>query len=135
MGNTYTATRTITAEAIAACGELTGDLGSHHVSGLAGKQMAQGLLTLAVAPVFGAPGAHAAEMSVKFLAPVFAGETITATVEVTDTAELDGGLVRVDATISVVNGQGAAVLQGTGVVELAAETLRNESGALSSESR
>ncbi len=135
MGTTFTATRTITAEAIAACGELTGDLGSHHVGGLAGKQMAQGLLTLAAAPVFGAPGAHCAEMSIKFLAPVFAGDAITATVGVTDSAELPGGRVRVGATISVVNGEGAAVLQGTGVVELAAETLRNESTVLSSESR
>ncbi|MGQ0842014.1 MaoC family dehydratase [Actinokineospora sp.] len=131
MGTIFGATRTITAEAIAACGRLTGDLGSHHVSGLAGKQMAQGLLTLAVAPLFDRPEVATTEMSVRFLAPVFAGEEITAVVEVTDSAEIPDGRVRLSCAISISNAEGVPVLQGTGVAELAAEILRNASDALS----
>ena len=92
MGTTLSATRTITSEDIAACARLTGDIGSHHVSGLAGKQMSQGLLTLALAPLFMRDGVHMSELSIKFLAPVFAGDTVTATVEIVDMAEDSDGL-------------------------------------------
>lgn len=135
MGTTLTETRTITAEDIATCARLTGDMGSHHVSGIAGRQMAQGLLTMAAAPLFGRPGVHMSELSVTFLLPVFAGDTITAQVDVTDSAELDGGLVALSCALSVKNGDGVEVLRGTGVAQMPADVAKAELSSLSAESR
>jgi acyl dehydratase len=120
VGTALTATRTITSEDIAVCGRLTGDFGSHHVSGLAGRQMAQGLLTLALAPLFLRDGVHMSEVSVKFLAPVFAGDTITATVEIVDTADSPDGLVDLSCVVKVANSEGVPVLDGTARAQVAA---------------
>lgn len=135
MGTTLTATRTITGEDIAACGRLTGDLGSHHVSGLAGRQMAQGLLTVGVAPLFGRPGVHMSEVSLTFLAPVFADDTVTAVVEVTGAADIGDDRVALSCSVSVKNAEGAEVLRGTGVAQMSAKEANSEFGALSVESR
>jgi acyl dehydratase len=115
------ATRTISAGDIAACARLTGDFGSHHVSGMTGRQMAQGLLTLATAPLFDRDDVQVTEMSVRFHTPVFAGDTITAVVDITDRAENAGGQLRLTCSLSVTNGDGAQVMTGTGVAWLQAE--------------
>jgi acyl dehydratase len=121
VGSTLMATRAITAEDIDVCGQVTGDFGSHHVSGLAGRQMAQGLLTLSVAPLFGDEGVHMRELSVKFLAPVFASDTVTAVVEITGMENISAGLVSLSCTVTASNAEGAEVLRGSGVAELARE--------------
>lgn len=121
--------RTITADDIARCARLTGDYGSHHISGMAGRQMAQGLLTLAAAPLLGDPGVHIAEMSVRFLLPVFAGDTVTATVEITDRTELASGQVACTCSVTVTNADSAQVMVGTAVAHVPAVVAGTLAGA------
>lgn len=135
MGTTFSATRAITSEDIATCARLTGDIGSHHVSGLAGKQMAQGVLTLALAPLFMRDGVHMSELSIKFLAPVFAGDTITATVEIVDMVDEPDGLASLSCTVQVANAEGAVVLDGTAHARVPSDLLNTDIGATPAESR
>lgn len=128
MGTTLSATRTITSDDIVVCGRLTGDFGAHHVSGISGRQMAQGLLTLSVAPLFGQDGVHMTRLSIKFLAPVFAGDQVAAVVEIIDmTVDSDGpsdGLVNLSCTVTATNAEGTEVLRGDGVARLTADLVR-----------
>lgn len=120
METTLSSTRTITGADVAACGRLTGDVGSHHVAGLDGRVMAQGLLTLGVLPLFSQPGVDLGKMSVKFVAPVFVGDTITASLEILDTQERSAGLVDVSCAVSATK-DGVEVMTGTGVAVVPAE--------------
>lgn len=128
MRTVLTATRTITSEDIDTCGRLTGDFGSHHVNGMAGRQIAQGVLTLALAPLFLRDGVHMSELSIKFLAPVFADDTITATVEIADRTNSPDGLVDLSCVVKVANSEGAAVIEGTARVRATAEVIDTEHG-------
>lgn len=114
-GAEFTAARTITESDIARCARLTGDFGAHHISGLAGRPIAQGLLTAAVAPLLrGDPGFQLRTMSMKFLAPVFAGDTVTATVRVTGVEAQAGGGLALSLELSIGNQDGVPVLTATG---------------------
>jgi len=135
VGTVLTATRTITGEDIDACGRVTGDFGSNHLNGMAGKQIAQGVLTLAFAPLFLRDDVHMSEVSIKFLAPVFAGDTITATVEVVDMADRPDGLADVSCVVKVVNSEGVVVVDGTVRVRAAAAAIDTEGGPLPVASR
>jgi acyl dehydratase len=121
VGSTLSTTRRITIDDIARCGRLTGDFGSHHVSGIAGRQMAQGVLTLAIAPLFMNEGVHMSELAIKFLVPVFVDDTITATVEIVDIIDIPDGLVNLSCTLRVTNPDGVAVLEGTAIAQVTAE--------------
>jgi acyl dehydratase len=123
-----TATRTITSEDIDTCGRLTGDFGSHHLNGMAGRQIAQGLLTMALAPLFLRDGVHMSELSIKFLAPVYADDTITATVEIVDMADTPDGLVDLSCAVKVANSEGLAVLEGTACARVVAGAIDTEDG-------
>ncbi|MFF4771335.1 hypothetical protein ACFY05_00595 [Microtetraspora fusca] len=118
MGITRTATRAFTSEDIDACARLTGDFGSHHMIGIGDRRMTQGVLTLSAVPLLAEPGVHMRELSFTFLAPVYAGDTVTATVRATESEELGEGLVLVTCQVSVVKGDGTTVLTGTGIAEL-----------------
>jgi acyl dehydratase len=83
--------------------------------------MAQGILTLSVAPLFGDEGVHMRKLSVKFLAPVFAGDTVTAVVEITGMEDVPGGLVSLSCTVAASTAKGTEVLRGSGTAELARE--------------
>jgi len=115
---TRTATRVFTPEDIDACARLTGDMGSHHMIGLGGRRVAQGVLTLSAVPLLTEPGVHMRELSFTFLAPVYAGDSVTATVRATESEELPEGLVLADCQVSVVKSDGTTVLTGTGIAEL-----------------
>jgi len=128
VGIVLTATRTITSEDIDTCGRLTGDFGSHHVNGMAGRQIAQGLLTLAFAPLFMRDGVHMSEASTRFLAPVFAGDTITANVEIAGMANRPDGLVDLSCVVKVVNSEGVVVLNGTACARAPAGVIDTEDG-------
>lgn len=128
MRTLLTATRTITSEDIDTFGRLTGDFGSHHVNGMAGRQIAQGVLTLALAPLFLHDGVHMSELSIKFLAPVFAGDTITATVQVVDRANSSDGLADLSCVVKVANSEGVAVIEGTARARVAAAVIDTEDG-------
>jgi 3-hydroxybutyryl-CoA dehydratase len=120
VNHVLTATRSFTEADIDVCGRLTNDLGSHHMKGHDGRRMAQGALTLTAVPLFAVPGVHMREVSLTFLAPVYAGETVTASVEVTGREELDDGRVALACRVEVVNGEGKPVIAGGGVALLAA---------------
>ena len=80
-GTELTSRRAVTAEGVAAVARITGDEGMHHVSGLAGRQVAQGLLTVAFAPLLRTEAGFRLESAqVTFLAPVFVGDTVACTV-------------------------------------------------------
>ncbi|MGK5638499.1 MaoC family dehydratase [Streptomyces sp. URMC 126] len=122
MSMTRTATAVFGPEDIDTCARLTGDRGAHHMAGLGDRRMTQGVLTLTAVPLLGDPGAHLREVSLTFLAPVRAGDTVTATVHATETeregVELppDRALYRYE--LSVVGRDGEPVLTGTGLAEL-----------------
>ncbi|MBW1598027.1 hypothetical protein [Streptomyces sp. JJ38] len=123
MGITRTATHTFNSQEIDVCARLTGDLGAHHMGGLGDRRMAQGALTLSAVPLLADPGVHMRELSFTFLAPVFAGDTVTATVSATEGGEAPAGRVLLDCQVNVVNGEGAPVLAGKGVAEVPRELL------------
>lgn len=127
MSTTRTTTRTLRAEDIDVCARLTGDLGAHHMGGHGDRRMAQGALTLSVVPLLAEPGVHMRDLSLTFLAPVYAGDTVTATVRTTEAdaqevaaeaVELPADHALLTCEISVVNGAGTPVLTGTGIAEL-----------------
>lgn len=114
-GAELSAARTITESDIARCARLTGDYGAHHVSGLAGRPIAQGLLTAAVTPLLrGDAGFQLRTMSMKFLAPVFAGDTVTATLRITGTRPAEAGELELGLELSIGNQDGVPVITGTG---------------------
>lgn len=113
--------RTIKAADIAAFAELTGDLGAHHVSGINGRQVAQGLLSVATAPLFrGDYGLRLRSMRLVFVAPVFAGDTVTSSVQVVESRSGAEGATEVGLRLVISNQHGAEVVTGeaTGVLPL-----------------
>ncbi|GAA4658177.1 hypothetical protein GCM10023347_06660 [Streptomyces chumphonensis] len=124
MGITRTATHTFSSEQIDVCARLTGDLGAHHMGGHGDRRMAQGALTLTAVPLLAEPGVHMRKLSFTFLAPVFAGDTVTATVSVQEAEQapdVPDGHVVLDCEVRVAGDDGAPVLAGTGVAELPRE--------------
>ncbi|MBZ4319837.1 hypothetical protein [Streptomyces huiliensis] len=122
---TRTATAVFTTEDIDTCARLTGDLGAHHMTG--DRRMTQGVLTLTAVPLLADPGAHVRELALAFLAPVHAGDAVTATVRLAEAAGAGAGLPAGRSAfgcgISVAGAGGGPVLTGTGVVELPARDL------------
>jgi acyl dehydratase len=112
-GTRLTSGRTITAQDVATVARITGDTGMHHVSGLAGRQVAQGLLTVAVAPLLGpGDGFRIGSARTTFLAPVFVGDTVTCAVSVDQVAERADGARDVRLTLRITNQDGAEVVVG-----------------------
>jgi 3-hydroxybutyryl-CoA dehydratase len=98
---------------------LTGDFGAHHITGMAGRPIAQGLLTAAVAPLLrGDDGFHLSSMEMTFLAPVYAGDTVTATVRITDTALDPTGELQVGLELAIGNQDDTPVITGVGTGRL-----------------
>ncbi|MFI8825149.1 hypothetical protein [Streptomyces sp. NPDC053431] len=127
MSTTRTNTRTLRAEDIDVSARLTGDLGAHHMGGHGDRRMAQGALTLSVVPLLAEPGVHVRALSLSFLAPVYAGDTVTATVRAAEAdaeaasavaPELPADHALLTCDISVENEAGTVVLVGTGIAEL-----------------
>jgi 3-hydroxybutyryl-CoA dehydratase len=118
MSITRTATHRFSPEEIDTCARLTGDLGSHHMVGFGDRRMAQGALTLSAIPLLAEPKVHMREFSLTFLAPVYAGDTVSATMRATEAEELPAELVLLTCEVNVVNGEGTPVLTGTGIAEL-----------------
>lgn len=129
MNGSLVATRSITDEDIDACGRLTSDFGAHHMEGLGGRRMAQGVLTLCAVPLFGAPGVHMREVSLTFLTPVYAGDMVTAKVDVTRSEEPADGEVELHCQVTVVNGSQTPVITGSGVARLSRTQAESEFAA------
>lgn len=114
VGAELTASRTITESDIARCAELTGDFGAHHIAGLEGRPIAQGLLTAAITPLLrGDPGFHLRTMSMTFLAPVYAGDTVTAAVRIVGSTPRPDGGVDVDMQMVITKQDGTPVITAT----------------------
>ncbi|SES49263.1 MaoC/PaaZ C-terminal domain-containing protein [Actinokineospora terrae] len=109
-GAALSARRTVSDDDIAACARLTGDFGAHHIGGVAGRKVAQGLLTLSGTPLLADDGVHVTGMDLRFLAPVFAGDEITTsvTVDTRDGADITFTVVVTNATAEVLRGTGTA---------------------------
>ena len=113
-GAELTSRRTVSPEDVAAVARITGDEGMHHVSGLAGRQVAQGLLTVAFAPLLKTEAGFRLDTAeVTFLAPVFVGDTVACTVTV---GSRDGDSVAFTLRIANQDGAEVAVGQGTGTI-------------------
>ena len=114
----------ITEADIAACAELIGNLGAHHVSGLSGRQVAQGL-SVAMGPLFcGDHGLQLRTMRLTFVAPVFAGDTVTSTIQVAKMHSGTEGDTEVKLRLVITNQDGVHVGTGeaTGVVHCSCGT-------------
>lgn len=109
-----TSSKTITVEDIARCAALTGDYGAHHLAGATSRPMAQGLLTTVIAPLIRSDqGFFLRSAMVTFLAPVFAGDTITAQVRITEATEsADPAGIQLGLALSVRNQDGIEVMTG-----------------------
>src|SRR5215207_3114712 len=113
-GTELTSRRTVTAEDVAAVARITGDQGMHHVSGLAGRQVAQGLLTVAFAPLLRTEAGFRLDSArVTFLAPVFVGDTVACTVTL---SRVDGPTVGFALRIRNQDDVEVAVGEGTGML-------------------
>ncbi len=95
VGDRASVTRTIDEAEVEAFAALTGDRHPAHFEGTEasasryGRPVVHGLLTASLlsaanASLLGVPGAISIEQSVRFLRPVFVGDTITATSEVVE---------------------------------------------------
>lgn len=114
-GTELTSRRTISAADVAAVARITGDQGMHHVSGLAGRQVAQGLLTVALAPLLGGDGGFRLDTArMTFLAPVFVGDTVSCAVTVIRVEARPDGSRQVGLTLRITNQDGAEVVAGEG---------------------
>lgn len=116
-GLLLTASRTITAQDIAAFAELVGDQGQHHL-GQNGTPMAHGLLVVSLATRIGGRFDFIADrMDWKFRKPVWAGTTITARVTVTALTERRSGQ-GVHFDVEIVNDEDVTVATGevTGII-------------------
>lgn len=107
--------RTVTDADITRCADLTGDHGDHHVKGVGGRRMAQGLLTAATVPLLrGDGGFRFRSVSMVFLNPVFAGESLDAE-------------ARIEGVADGTDGTSAGAAPAAGPVSLAG-TVRDASG-------
>lgn len=124
VGESASLTRTITEDDVVAFARLTGDTNPLHLDEAYarttrfGRRIAHGLLTAGlISALLGTelpgPGAIYLEQSLRFLEPVYPGDTITATVEVTAYRE-DKGLVTLRT--ECFNQQGEQVLTGEAVL-------------------
>ena len=101
-GTELTSRRTVAAEDVATVARITGDEGMHHVSGLAGRQVAQGLLTVAFAPLLKTEGGFRLDTAeVTFLAPVFVGDEVSCAVTVSTLVSSVPGTMPVAAVIAL----------------------------------
>ena len=133
IGETASFAKTISEYDVYAFAGITGDLNPVHIDRVAaeaspfGKRVAHGMLTASLlSTVLGArlpgPGTIYLSQTLKFLKPVFIGDTVTATVEV---AELVPAKNRVRLATRCTNERGDVVAEGESwVMAPKAETVR-----------
>ena len=125
VGDATTFTKTITDADITLFAAVSGDNYPLHVDAeyakttRFGQRAAHGMLTASllstvVGLLLQKPGGIYVEQSIRFKRPVFIGDTLTATAEVT---ELIAGRRRMRIRTRVGNHRGEAVLEGEGVIQ------------------
>ncbi len=124
LGKSASFTKTITDADIVLYAGLTGDLNPVHINDVAAAQspfkqrIAHGMLTMGlVSAVLGmqlpGPGTIYLKQDIRFTAPVYIGDTVTATVRVDQVLAEKGRLV---LTTTCANQKGDQVLTGTATV-------------------
>ncbi len=130
VGDTASISRTITQEGIEKFAELTGDGNPVHLDEefakktRFGRRIAHGmwgasLISAVLGTRLPGPGTVYLSQSMKFQAPVYAGDTITATVTVTKVRE-DKAILTLDTTCTnqdgkvILTGEAAALLEQVG---------------------
>lgn len=113
--------RTFTTKDIESFAELSGDKGAHHIHPDAqGRIMVQGLLTASVPTKLGGDIDYIArEITLEFIRPVFAGDTVKAEALITR-ADPGDGHMNIGIDIVCHNQHGKEVLRGktSGVIRL-----------------
>ncbi|MGM9986091.1 MAG: MaoC family dehydratase N-terminal domain-containing protein [Bacillaceae bacterium] len=91
-GDIFKLERTFTIEEVLQFGEISGDVGRHHVElDEKGRLMVQGLLTASIGTKIGGQIHYIArEMICEFIRPVFTGDAITCAVTVTSAEQMEG---------------------------------------------
>lgn len=108
-GSVLRSEESVSASDIDRCADLTGDRGAHHAVGLTGRRMAQGLLTATTVPLLRGDGDfRLRSMSMVFLQPVFAGDTVTSETRIGETKTETSD--ELDIAVSVRNSDGVEVL-------------------------
>jgi 3-hydroxybutyryl-CoA dehydratase len=126
VGQTAEFSKTVTEADVVLFAGITGDLNPVHVdeeaakAGPFGGRIAHGMLTASfLCPVLGlhlpGPGTIHLEQSLRFLAPVRIGDTVTARAEVT---ELLPERRRARLRTTCVNAQGVTVVEGVALVKV-----------------
>ena len=123
VGDRAVVRKTIAAEDIAQFAELTGDRHPAHLdeeyahASAFGQRVAQGMLTASLLStanglLLGIPGAISVEQTLRFLRPVFIGDTITATSEV---VEIFPATRRLRCRTTCTNQRGEVVIAGQAI--------------------
>ncbi len=126
IGSRGSFTKTITEYDISAFAGVTGDFNPVHINEEAakkspfGRRIAHGMLTGSfISTVLGmkmpGEGTIYLEQSLKFTAPVYIGDTCTASVEITDILNEEKGIYKLDT--QVINQNGKVVSEGFAVVK------------------
>jgi len=113
VGDTTSWERTFTVEDVERFGQISGDLGVHHVKPDAqGRLLVQGLLTATLPTKLGGDlNFIARDMTFQFLRPVFTGDTIHCENTITR-LEIQEERTLVEAAFTCRNQQGKEVLTG-----------------------
>src|SRR5215468_2890092 len=113
IGDRLSWRRTFTEEDIELFARLSGDQGEHHlVPDAQGRLMAHGLLTATLPTKIGGDlNFIARELCFQFLRPVFAGDTITCDVTITEW-QVEERFIRMASTYSCRNQHGKEVMNG-----------------------
>ena len=125
VGDKATLSKTITEADVVLYAGLTGDLNPVHIdeefakASLFGKRVAHGMLAAGlISAVIGTdlPGVNSIYLGqeLKFVAPVFLGDTLTAEVEIVD-KRADKPIVKLNTTVR--NQRGENVIEGSAVIK------------------
>jgi acyl dehydratase len=112
VGQVLTHERSFTDEDVLAFQRLSGDSGRHHVKpGASGRRMVHGLLTASIPTKLGGDIDYLArEMHFEFLRPVFVGDTVRCSAEITEVLR-ETGRVRLTMAGACSNQSGKEVLR------------------------
>ncbi len=125
VGDSATFSKTITEADVALFVAVSGDTYPLHVDAeyakttRFGQRIAHGMLSASLlstvnASLLGMPGGLYVEQALRFRRPVFIGDTLTATTEVT---AIDAAARRLHCTTTVANQYGKLVIDGTAVLQ------------------
>jgi 3-hydroxybutyryl-CoA dehydratase len=114
VGDTVVWERAFSEEDVRRFAQLSGDLGTHHITAdEQGRLMVHGLLTATLPTKLGGDLNYIAqEMTFEFLRPVFVGETIRCESVITSLEQLEGR-IEMSATYVCRNQKGKEVLRGS----------------------